>query len=129
MMPKSLYINSRARFKSKKNGYNSVRFTKEGVTKTVDRTSFLGQSPAFQYLSSFDGKRTFSGINRLDRMFIGVQAIENNYYIICEVLDADSGSHAVVFLYDFEKNKCSYCLHQYVSERFLSGDFYLIPVQ
>ena len=38
-------------------------------------------------------------------MFIGVQAIENNYYIICEVLDADSGSHAVVFLYDFEKNK------------------------
>lgn len=40
-------------------------------------------------------------------MFIGVQAIENNYYIICEVLDADSGSHAVVFLYDFEKTNAA----------------------
>lgn len=107
--------------------YQNIKFTKDGVQKSFDTAQGTKTSEAFKKMYELEKEKIWSDKSPLCCLFDSIQAVEDNLYVMCCVLNCHGETHALAFEYDFETNGFKYVFNRFMGD-IIGSELYIVPV-
>lgn len=109
--------------------YHTVSFAVKSDVETIHKSLTLEQltssAGVIGEICRSTSQKNWSGESCLKYFFSFVQYIDEEIYIVCEVMNYLGEIYVIVLEYDFNQNSCLYVDSYFIGDRPL-GDFYLI---
>lgn len=89
----------------------------QNITRNLTLESMAEQNLYAKELLNLSTKKTWDGTSLTEDIFSKLKIVDDRIYIVCEVLNWNGESFAVVFLYDFASENVLYVSSQKVGDR------------